>query len=544
MNYNTTYKSLLQIAGILVVAIYLCVAMSVNVLADTASETVPQGDILVIYSDAASEMEMEAVSDIVEILTYQAFQVSYASASESIAVLGQFDYIICYHIERYSTAFSQALFERSSNDTEIMIIGNEMLQGYLDLYNKESSRDRMSYVRDDTEIGKVTYLFDSLSEKEGLTEEENGFTFLSGSDVEKTGTLQVGDTTGYIVAKWNNITHMAVSDMENALIKAIFSREVALWKWPYKGEPHIYAQYIVINEVYPFQDPDKLLEVIDLMKSMQEPFVISVMPVYVNGEYPAMQKFCEVLRYAQDNGGAIIMHSPINQKNEIDADLMNEYITIALKYYINQGVYPMAIQAPSAWMYDDDAMEVIGRFGTVFTTDEEDPLVEFPEDTHTNKVYKYGHQWVGPSIALDYSGVSYTKVYSTAVYIDMTEDIDIIADKVDACRVSFVPLKSLWDVEHNFWTDEDLMSYKNHIILLNGERVEKTFEPTEYDEEYEYQRNMLQRFSKDLTKENQKLIVAVVIVSAIFISFILIARHNNRRKFFYQEEKNHKKRSD
>ena len=126
----------------------------------------------------------------------------------------------------------------------------------------------------------------------------------------------------------------------------------------------------------------------------------------------------------------------------------------------------------------------------------------------------------------------------------MTEDLNVIADKVNACRESFVPLKSLWDIEHHFWTDEDVMSYKNHIILLNGKRVEKTFEPTEYDETYEYKRNMLQRFSKDLTKENQKLIVAVIIVSVLFISFILIARRNNRRKFFYPEDKKQKKRSE
>ncbi len=534
VNYSMTCKAAIRAIFMIVLLVSLMIPQ--EVFAAEKGAEVPKGDILIIYSDAVSDKDMEAVSDMVEILTYQAFQVSYASASQSVAVLGQFDYIICYHINRYETAFSKALLDRSSQNTNIMIVGNGLMQDYLEQYHENSSRKRMPYVSDQTEVGKISYYFDTMSQKEGLIEEPDGFVFMTGEKIEKTGQLQVGDIEGYVVAKWDNITHMPTSDMDNNLVKAIFAREVALWKWPYEGEPHIYAQYIVINEVYPFQDPEKLMEVIKIMTSIQEPFVISVMPVYANGDYPAMQRFCEVLRYAQDNGGTIIMHSPINQKTSIDSQLLNEYITIAIKYYLSQGVYPMAIQAPKAWMYDEEAMNVIGRFGTVFTTNEDDPLVEFPRDAHTNKVYQYGHQWIGPAIALDYSGISYTKVYSTAVYINMSEDLDVISDKVNACRQSFVPLKSLWDIEHTFWTDEDLMSYKNHIIMLNHERVEKTFVPSEYEENFEYKRNILQRFSKDLTNENRKLIVAVVIVSVLFLIFILVARRNNRRKFFYHGE--------
>jgi hypothetical protein len=61
--------------------------------------------------------------------------------------------------------------------------------------------------------------------------------------------------------------------------------------------------------------------------------------------------------------------------------------------------------------------------------------------------------------------------------------------------------------------------------------IENTFFPTEYEEEFSYNRNVLSRFSKDLTSENQKLVVAVSIISFLFLLFILIARYNNRKKF-------------
>jgi len=535
MNFNMMFKhSMLYIA---VSGIILCTfvrpvfAAEEAVVLESANMEIPEGEILVVYSDAASEAEVEAVSDIVEILTYQAFQVSFGKASECTNALQRFDYIICYDIEKSQPSFLQALMERKESGAKIMIIGNSFMKSYMDGQNKQDY-----YVIDDKKVGKLTYYFDSLTLKEGLVE-EGDFLFLVKGISSQGGTLEVGTTKGYVVANIGNVTHMAVSDMQNKLVKAIFAKEVAYWKWIYDGEPHAYAQYIVLNEVYPFQEPEKLMEIVDLMVDMQVPFVISVMPVYVNGEYPAMQRFCEILRYAQDNGGTIIIHCPINQKNEIDAELIDEYITMAIQYYINQGVYPMALQVPSVWMYDESAIEVLSHFGTIFTTNEEDELVEFPEDAHTNNIYADGHQWVGATVALDYSGVSYTKTYSTAVYIGMEEDSDIIRDKINACRNSFVPLKSLWDIEHDFWTEKDQMSYENRIIMLNGERKEKTYHATEYADEYDYHRNILKKFSKDLAEENRKLVIAVIMVSCIFLIFLLIARYNNKRRFFIKKDK-------
>lgn len=525
MNCNTMYKKI--IIGFLAGLVLFLQAKPAYAL----EVTIPDGDILVVYSDAASDDTVDAVADIVEILTYQAFQVSYGTASQCCKELQRFDYIICYDVERYPADFIEKLAERKSAGAEIMIMGSHFMKDFLD-YEKKGN----SYITEDKQVGKMTYYFDSLTDKVALVEEED-FLFLTDAVDSQSGTLQVGATQGYIIATMGNVTHMAVDNMRNHLVKAIFSKEVAYWKWAYEGEPHVYAQYIVLNEVYPFQDPEKLLEIVNLMIRMQEPFVISVMPVYTNGDYPAMQRFCEILRYAQANGGAVIIHGPINQMNEIDAELIDKYMTLAIQYYVKQGVYPLALQVPSVWMYDEDTIEILSHFGTIFTTNEEDDLVEFSEDIHTNAVYDDGHQWVGPTVALDYVGVSYTKVYSTAVYIGMEEDLNVIEDKIEACRNSFVPLKSLWDIEHSFWTDEDRMTYKDGVITLNEQRTEKTFYATEYAKEYDYHRNMLKRFSKDLTEENQKLVIAVLIVSSIFIFFLLIARYQNRRRFFIKKDK-------
>ncbi len=517
-----------------------------NVYAED-DKVLPEGEILIMYSDGADEDTIDAVRSMAEILTYQSFKVVYAPASQCHGQLERFHNIICYKIERYPQGIMAELYgmetrgqeildnlpenEVNLNGVQLMFVGNEFLRQYL-----QATMRAGWYIDNLKTVGKLTYHFNTYTAKEVLAREED-FLFIRGNLDYVSGKIEIeGDRPeGYFCATKGVLTHIPVSDMDINLIRAAFTREVALWKWPYNGEPHIYAQYMVLDQVYPFQDPDKLLQVINELIKKEEPFVISVMPIYINSEYPAMQHFCEVLRYAQDHGGTIVIHSPINQMSNMDVDLMNEYLSIAIRNYIEQGVYPMGIQVPRNWIFNQDTIEIMARFRTVLVDREDDPNIAASLTNNTNSVYKDGHQWIAPAVSLDAHGVSYTRVNSTAIYIDITEDFEQIRDKIDACRTSYVPLKSLWDIEHSWWTDEDILTYKNHIILVNNKRVEREFVPTEYAEKYAYNRNMLQRFSKDLAAENQKLLVAVMVVSSIFITFILIARRNNRRRFLFKD---------
>lgn len=541
MNFSMTFDK----KAIFLLLLLLCLfTVPVEASGETA---LPPGEILVVYSDAAAEEDLEAVRMLVEILTYQTFQVTFAPASESQGNLGNFKNIIFYETDRYPEKLIRELYDLEQEaqavldartdqnaatlgDFKILFIGSGFLKEYLDQTGRAHS-----YMEGSETVGTFTYPFNKLTRKEALVRAES-FLFLNGEYEYMSGTIQTGTALGYFCAAKGVLTHINTGDMDSALVKAALTREVAQWKWPYNGEPHAYAQYMVLNQVYPFQDPDKLLEIVNMMVDRKEPFIISVMPVYGNGEYPAMQHFCEVLRYAQDNGGVIMLHSPINQMVDFDVDLVNEYITRAISIYMEHGVYPMGIQIPRSWLFNEDTIGITGRFRTVLMSEEVDDRIKADEDARTNLVYKDGHQWIAPAITLDADGTSYIKAHSTAVYFDITDDAEDIEKKIDACRNSFVPLKSLWDVEHSLWTDEDVITCKNRILLVNGKRVERTFVPTEYDENFSYNRNMLQRFSKDLSEGNHKLLLTVAAISFLFLLFILLARRNNRKRFYYEEE--------
>jgi hypothetical protein len=130
--------------------------------------------------------------------------------------------------------------------------------------------------------------------------------------------------------------------------------------------------------------------------------------------------------------------------------------------------------------------------------------------------------------------------YSTAVPISLEADTAEILKIVNACRSSSIPLKSLWDMDHSYWMEKDLMTYNGHSLILNDKKKDLEFVPSTYSEKYNYHRNMLQRFSRDLTSQNRMLIVMVGITSILFLLFIFLARYNNRRNYFFggrEEEK-------
>lgn len=545
MMFSHWKKVVFTTFGLIILLLFSC-----NVKAK--DDSLSTGDILIIYSDGATNDDMKNIRSIVEYFTYQRFQVTYASASACLAQLENFNSIVCYKVERYPEELIEELKNREEkgnsilrnregiknssglNDIRLLFVGNELFRDYLNVTGRKDS-----YMDSMKQTGKLQYYFSDLESKEALVKEEN-FLFLSEHLDYKEGSLEVEGLKGYFCAKVGALYHIPITDMNNNLIKAAFIKEAAKWKWPYNGEPTTYAQYIVLDKVYPFQDAKKLLEIVTYLIEKQEPFVISVMPIFQHGDYPAMQRFCEVLRYAQANGGAIILNSPTNQMPEFDTEVVNEYITTAIQIYMEQGVYPMGIEVPRNWMFNKDTIEIMSRFRTVLVSQEEDPLIQ-SEDNATNLVYKDGHQWIAPVIVLDHKGVSYITTNSFAVSFDITEDMEKIKDKIHACITSFVPLKSLWDIEHSFWTDEDIMEYKNQIIFINEKRVEKDFIATNYDENFKYNRNSLQRYSKDLSNINKRLVIAVAIIASLFLTFIFTARHRNKQTFFIKKEKDKKK---
>ena len=88
-------------------------------------------------------------------------------------------------------------------------------------------------------------------------------------------------------------------------------------------------------------------------------------------------------------------------------------------------------------------------------------------------------------------------------------------------------------MDHSYWLDQQLMEYKNGNLILNGKKMDLSFTPSVYPEDFNYHRNMLLRFSKDLTTQNKRLVILVGVISVIFLFLILFARYRNRKHYFF-----------
>lgn len=78
--------------------------------------------------------------------------------------------------------------------------------------------------------------------------------------------------------------------------------------------------YIMIDEVYPFDDINMLELIADKFYDNGIPFVMSIMPVYQNTDYPSFKRYTSTLKYIQSKNGSLIMHEPIMTGNELVGD--------------------------------------------------------------------------------------------------------------------------------------------------------------------------------------------------------------------------------
>lgn len=191
------------------------------------------------------------------------------------------------------------------------------------------------------EAGTVVYEFEAFQQKQSLAVIEEPV-FLKNYEYQS-GKVLVGALEKYFCASQGRITHISVSDLNNSLVLSAFVKELSLWR---KENEQNCVEYYVIDKVYPFQNPAKLLEVVQEVQEKDAFFIISVMPVYDHEDYPAMQQFCEVLKYAQDNGGMIFLHAPVNQMDSFDVDLVNEYLSLAISAYVKQGFTQWGFRFP------------------------------------------------------------------------------------------------------------------------------------------------------------------------------------------------------
>lgn len=500
---------------------------------ETVSPLEDGTELLLIYPDATTEAQQMVIEELENAATSLGKKMEYAPAAAAVHYIGQYQAVICYDLTGEE---AEVFAELCQYTGQLLFLGADGMKAYLSATGQQkaigpelgSIDGQLTYTFRDTEqavklveIPQV-YVFSCLSYQSGELETNSGsFPFFA----------EVGLEDSEKSARYCPLT-----DFSDEVLYAALLEELNSWLWPYEDMPTDYAQYLVIDEVYPFMPTDELKEKVQLCIDADIPFVISVMPIYQNTDYPAMQQFCEVLKYAQSNGGAVILHAPILRSGVTDWDAFYEDITSATLAYTDHGVYPLGIEVPESWIWKTDYLSFMKRYRTVFVYQDTEES-GFTLEAQTNLLYQNYHQLIMPAITLDEVGTSWLTCYSSAVYFDSTAELETLQVCIDALQDSAVPLLSLWDMSHSVWANSFHMEYSSYVITINDEVRSLVYEPEPYPEDYDYKRNTLARFTVSLAEQNKVLVVLSAASVVMFLGLMIWAQKVRRRQFRRSDKK-------
>lgn len=340
------------------------------------------------------------------------------------------------------------------------------------------------------------------------------------------GQIFVGAQAFPLCQTAGNITHLAYFDPSQEAQCAFLSTLLQTWLWPYKNSPTAYGKYLVLDRVYPFTDPERLLSLVEMLETENVPYVLCVMPIYANADYPAMKRFCEVLRYAQSRGAGIVMHVPQVTLVNVTVEDLQKNIANAYSAYSRYGVYPLAIEAPDVWLMSEKGQDVLRGWRTVFLFQSDEAL--FGEKQAENTALRDGHQIVAPAYA---DPTAFTNAYAQAIYLDPSEDIETLRTQVNRLKNSRTALKKLSDVEGIVYAgDLYVHFYPADGLYVNGQAASLAYQRFNYDEDYVYDRGFVQYMTEQIQASNKLILVFVAVACTIFIVGMIISRRTTRRQ--------------
>ncbi len=478
------------------------------------------GEILVIYPEEADRRRAEdPISAVAEALVSLGHTADYVEARNASGLALNYDKVI-WCATAVSPYMDASLLK--GYEGHLMVLGQGNALGSLGFSVPEDMEGAL--------IGVCEYAF-----QDGVIFQAS-VPLLNSAQLEESdyasGTLEAVDWNLPLVSGRGKLRYLPLVDYSTSFAKAVLRQELAQWLWPYDVPIHTYAEYLVLDAVYPFVNLLRFKDLVEYMVDQKMNFVISVMPIYQNADYPAMKRFAEVLRFAQANGGAVVLHAPIIQ-NGVEAEELAVQLSAATSAYLALDVYPLGLEIPSEWLFRPDLRSILGGYRTLLLSEmdafAQHPISEYPLKQHLSK----GFQQILPALRLDETGASRLSCYPAAVYLDlgMTEDDQLYA-VINAAKDSPIPMRSLWDMEQAVYMNEgSFLTWDRNTLLVNGVQCFNVFTPQE-EEPFDYHRNVYYRFVANLAQQNYFLIALSVVLLVIFALLGLSSRRQMHRSFF------------
>lgn len=239
-----------------------------------------------------------------------------------------------------------------------------------------------------------------------------------------------------------------------------------------------------------------------------------------------MNRFAEVLRYAQANGGEIVLTLPPLVSLDVKGKNIEEKVNLGFKNYINYWIYPTAISISDYWLYRNDLKELLKKTDTIFIDSNIDMgILDF--DKYNLSSYKN----IIEKVNLDNSSNLYNNV---AINVSSKLSVKEFKNKVEELLDKDIYFKDTHDINSSITIDNlNIKSNKNGIFLNDKNVTQVQFVDSEKYKTvmngYENQRN--DDVNINLDKTNKILVIISTVVVILFIIIVLINFNIDKRKF-------------
>lgn len=521
MSSATRYKRILLIV---LSILALCLSQPTRVFAADNTET---ADFLVIIPDVLDNASKNTLHSVLAELTCLQKTADVQSCEEAKTSLSSYsDIILITPVEdELPDALADGSWEKKQ-DHQLMVIGRmpDAIAAAFGLETKQISDGGISGT------ASCTFAANQIVQQSiSLTTP----VYCPGAE-ETNGSIDLGEITLPLCSFYSNkrLAYICLDDCASNFGRMLLADQITDWQWPYENAPNQYTGYIVLTDIYPFTDPERLLTYVQYLIDNNAAFVLDVMPLYEHANYPAYTQLCEVLRYAQSEGGAVILHAPVVQ-NGLESDELMENVTEAFTSLTDQGVYPLALDVPESWILKPEAGDLLRSFRTLFITEDGTFDTLIGSDTKAlSSFIRNGNQLVFPSLTANDSGLTYVDCYATAMRISIDDSEEEIHSFIDIAVNSDIPMQSLWNISMALYLNDGIYAtYDGSTLIVNGEKKLLNYTPSETNGDFDYQRTIYYRAIANLKGTNRILITISLIVIILFCVLIIRSRRQMHRIF-------------
>lgn len=418
--------------------------------------------------------------------------------------IDKYNYIFIFNISKRSTINQFLLKDLSNSKKQIFWIGPN-IEFFLTL-----NEIPLKYQGQKTNFLEVSYNDNSYP-----ISDYSNFFIVTPTDKSVNVISRLHKNKDYYpyILEYNNFSYLA-SFQSDRVLYYIFSDYLYDFfniKADYDGKI-----FVRIEDVHPFRDCKKLREIADYLYSENIPFMIALIPSYLNaetGKYTTISdvlEFKQTIKYMVSKGGSVVLHGYSHQYYKITTgeghefwDIRNDAplkeniqewvydrVSKGVKECLKNGIYPLAFEPPHYSMSQEGYLELKKYFSTIVgqyqSSNSRYTTVTFPFKIKNSKQFNIllpenlgfvedGNE--DKSIENILKEVDYLKLvrdYRGGFFFHAYKDIRYLKKLISSLKAKQIQFYSLY--EYNNWVklDDLYIENKQNQILTNHKKVENT----------------------------------------------------------------------